>query len=421
MSGEQEQLKAKIDELGRSWEEHKKAQNAEIEALKKGASASEVKTKLEKIDADMDALETKIDELNAALARTGGMSGDIEAMEAKEYRDVLVEKLNKPITMDEAKAAVKYRKAFNKFMRKGEEITPDLVEFAQKTLSVDSEVNGGFFVTPEVSAEIVKKVNESSPVRQLAAQITISTASFKINSDLSAGAASWQGERSSRSEGTNPTLNQDEIFVHEMDCNPGATQKFLDDAAVNVEAWLSAYCAEAFALAEATAFISGVGVNKPRGILSYADGTTYGQIERIATDATGSITGDDLIDLQDALKEPYQNNAVWLMHRTTRTRVRKVKDGTQYLWQPGLQAGVPSTLLDKPVYLAADLNTSVATGTDGLMIYGDFRQGYQIVDRIGIRVLRDPYSSKPKVVFFTTKRVGGGVKNYEALKVLKIM
>jgi len=413
------EIQKKLDELGRTWDEYRKVNDAKIEELKKGLSASENKEKLEKMDKSLDDLDKKITEINAAIARTG-QGNEAEDLSLKEYREFASKHVGRALTTTEAKELQERGKQFQEFLREGKHARHN-GELALKTLSVDSEVGGGFFVIPEVSAEIVKKVNESSPIRQLAAQVSISTASFKVNSDLDARTANWQGERASRSEGTSPTVNQDEIFVHEMDCNPGATQQFLDDAAINVEAWLADYAAEAFALAEATAFVSGHGVGRPRGILSYADGTTYGKIQRIATDATGSITGDDLIDVQDALKEPYQRNATWLMHRLTRTLVRKVKDGTQYLWQPGMQAGVPDQLLGRPVQLAADLNTSVATGTDGLMIYGDFKQGYQIVDRIGIRVLRDPYSSKPKVIFFTTKRVGGGAKNYEALKILKIM
>lgn len=420
MPSPQEEIKGKLDELGKSWEEYKKTNDAKIELLeKKGLSASEQKEKLDKMDAAMDALDKKIADLNAAIARTGGQGGDIVDSDVKEYQEFASKHIGRRVTIQEAKDLQERGKQFREFMREGKHARGN-GELQLKTLSVDSEVGGGFFVIPEVSAEIIKKVNESSPVRQLASVVSISTASFKVNSDLSARAANWQGERSSRSEGSSPTVNQDDIFVHEMDCNPGATQQFLDDAAVNVEAWLSEYAAEAFALAEATAFISGSGVGRPSGILSYADGTVYGKVERVATDATGAISGDSLINVQEALKEPYQKNAHWLMHRTTRGTIRKIKDGTNYLWQPGLQAGAPSTLLEKPVHLAADLNTSLAATTDGLMIYGDFKQGYQIVDRIGIRVLRDPYSSKPKVIFFTTKRVGGGVKNYEALKILQV-
>lgn len=414
------EIQEKLDQVGRLFEDYKKTNDAALAEVKKGASGSEQKEKLDRMETGMTKLEKQVSDLNAALARTPSLVEDAAGMDAKQYREVMVEHLNRPVSLDEAKMGIKYRDAFNSFIRKGVEISDELVNFARKTLSVDSEVGAGFFVTPEVSGEITKKINESSPIRQLASKQTISSSSLKIFADLDDRTASWQGERSTRSEGTNPTIKQNEIFVHELDCNPGATQAFLDDAAVNVESWLGDFAAEAFALAEATAFVSGSGVGRPRGILSYADGSVFGKFQRIETDATGSIVGDDLIDVQDALKEGYQRGAVWLMNRLTKSVVRKVKDGTQYLWQPGLQLGAPDQLMGRPVHLAADLNTSLVASTDGLMIYGDLKQAYKIVDRVGTRVLRDPFSSKPKVIFFTTKRVGGGADNYEALKILKI-
>lgn len=397
------ELAAKIDELGKAWEEYKKINDQRLKEIEsKGQARPDVEEKLAKAEKHIADLEQKIQGLNAAMNRTGGQGGAEDAEKT------------------EAKARAEYRDALVKYIRKGADIPAEL---SRKALSVDSEVDGGFFVTPEMSNEIVKKVHESSPIRQLASVITISSASLKMNQDLDRPVASWVGERATRSASDTPQVRQIEIFAHEMDCNPSASQAFLDDAAINVEAWLGDYAAMAFALAEATAFVSGNGVGKPRGILSYADGTSFGYVQRIPTDATGAITGDDLIDVQQALKEPYQANASWLIHRTTLGTIRKIKENTtnQYIWQPGLQNNMPSQLLGRPVYMANDLNTALTTGTDGLAIYGDFRQGYQIVDRVGIRVLRDPYTSKPFVVFYTTKRVGGAVKNFEALKVLDIV
>lgn len=398
------ELERKIDELGTAWEEFKKINDAKIDAEKKGreGQAKELGQKLDKAEQHIQALETKITELNAALARSG--------------QDA------RPGMTEGEKAVAEYKAAVVDYVRHGKEIDKGLRARAEKAMSVDSETGGGFLVNPEMANEITKKVHESSPLRQLSSVITISSASFKINSDLDARSASWVGERQSRAATNPPTLKQDEIFVHEMYCYPEATQMFLDDAAVNVEAWLADFCAEGFALTEATAFISGNGVGQPRGILSYAEGTSYGQIQRVDTEATGAIAGNDLISTQTALKEPYQRNASWLIHRTTVGVIRKIKDVTsgQYIWQPGLQESTPNLLLGRPVYMAADLNTALTASTDGLALYGDFRAGYQIVDRVGIRILRDPYSSKPNVGFYTTKRVGGAVKNYEAIKVLNI-
>ncbi len=388
-------LLKKFDELGRAWEEGKATLSKDLNETK-----SETKEKFEKINADMDKIQAKIDAVNAAMTRTAaGKEGT-----------------------DESKAQREYKKAFEQYIRYNKNVPDDVMEMARKTLSIDSEVNGGFFVEPELAAEIVKAVNESSPIRQLASVQGISSSSLKINEDVDARSASWVGEQQSRSNTTTPTLKQVEIHVHEMYTYPKATTAFLDDASVNVEAWLSDWASEAFALTEATAFVRGDGVGKPRGILSYADGTVFGYVQRIATDATGAVTGLDLIDVQDALKEPYQRNATWLMSRAVRGAVRKVTDGTNFLWQPGLQQGVPELLLGKPIMLAQDMTAtaSFVTGLDVAM-YGDFKAGYQIVDRRGIRVLRNPYTNAGFVSFDTSMRVGGGVKNFEAIKIMKVM
>lgn len=412
------EINKKLDELGSAWDEFKKTTSKAMEAGK--AETSEIKEKQDKINADMEKLQTKIDGLNAAMTRTS--QDQNENLDVKSYKEVLENTLGKKVSLEDTKKIQEYKAALENYMRKGmgHEPSHDLTKHAMKTLSIDSEVGGGFFVVPEIAAEIVKKINESSPLRQFASKVTIGTSSLKINADLDARSATWVGEQETRSNTTTPTLRQVEIHVHEMYTYPKATTAFLEDAAVNVDAWLSEYASEAFALAEATAFVSGTGVGKPRGILSYADGTSFGQIQRIPTDATGAITGLDVIDVQDSLKEGYQRNAIWMMNRLTRSVIRKVTDGTNFLWQPGLQAGVPDLLVGKPVYLAADLNTSLATGVDGLMLYGDFAQGYQVVDRRGIRVLRNPYTAAGFVSFDTSYRVGGGVKNFEAIKVLDI-
>jgi len=278
-------------------------------------------------------------------------------------------------------------------------------------------------VPEETSSEIVKKVYESSPIRQLASVQVIGTSSLEILLDLGEAGSGWVGETETRAETDTPQWNEIEIPVHELYAKPRATQKLLDDAAINVEAWLAGKVAEKFSRDEATAFISGNGTKKPKGITAYASGTGFGQVERATAvdDTTFSGNGDDLIATQALLKEPYQNNASWLMNRLIVAELRKIKStlSGEYMWQPGLAQGQPAQLLGKPVYFASDLPSTIVASTDTI-IYGDFKQGYQVVDRVGIRVLRDPFSSKPYVEFYTTKRVGGGVKNFEALKVLRM-
>jgi HK97 family phage major capsid protein len=207
--------------------------------------------------------------------------------------------------------------------------------------------------------------------------------------------------------------------VHELYAQPKATQKLIDDAAIDIEAWLADKVSTIFAKKENTAFISGDGVGKPRGILTYSDGTSWGTIEQVASGSSGAVTADKLLELYYSLKEDYAVNATFLMNRSTVEAVRQLKDNTnQYLWSPGLHLGAPDTLLGVPVYQAADMPVPAA---DSLSIAcGDFKSAYQIVDRTGVRVLRDPFTDKPFVKFYSTKRVGGDVINFEAIKLMKL-
>lgn len=391
------ELAKKLDDLGVAFEEFKKINDQRLKEIsEKGRETSDTTTKLAKAEADIQRFEKSIEQLNAALARKN------QGVDEKEQ------------TADEKKS-VAFKAAFDKYVRKGVE-GPEL-----KEMTVDSDQDGGFLVSPEMSSEIVKKVFESSPVRQLASVQSISSDSLEMGEDLDEAAASWVGERASRAVTDSPVLKQIKIPVYEMYSEPKATQKLLDDAQVNVEAWLASKVSDKFARKEATAFVSGTGVTQPMGILGYGTGNGFGLIERQLTASNSAIVGEDLIDVQSLLKEPYQGNASWLINRLIIAVIRKLKDTVtgQYIWQPGLMVGAPNVLLGRPVYMASDLPSAIAATTDTI-IYGDIRAGYQVVDRAGIRILRDPFSSKPYVLFYTTKRVGGGVKNFEAIKVLKM-
>lgn len=398
-------LKVKIDELGTAFEGFKKANDARLKEIEeKGSASGDAQERVKKYDAAIQKLEGEIESLTKAMNRTGGQGGGAQETE---------EQLDK-------KAQAKYRSEFAQFMRKDAPLSQESRDWFKKTMSVDSDQDGGFLVNPEMSSEVVKKVFESSPIRQLASVQTISTDSLEMIADLDEVGSGWVGETGTRGTSATPVVKKLIFPVHELFSMPLATQKLLDDAGVNLESWLGEKCSDKFARDEATAFVSGNGVGKPMGILSYASGTSFNQVERVTTGAV-SILGDDLIELQSRLKEAYQNNATWLMNRLLIGTIRKLKDVTsgQYIWQPGLAVGAPATLLGRPVAMASDLPSSVVAATDTL-IYGDIKAAYQVVDRIGIRVLRDPFTYKGYVAFYTTKRVGGGVKNFEASKILKI-
>lgn len=316
---------------------------------------------------------------------------------------------------DETKELTK--KAFDHYMKVGKD---GLSLEEQKALAVYSDPAGGYLVQPEMSMDIEKRVFESSPVRQLASVVSISSDRFKEPADWQNIGASWAHEIGSRSETTAPSFSELEIGVHECYAHIYVTQSMLDDSGINVEQYVRDAAVERFARLEATAFVSGTGVLQPRGFTTYTaeSGTdTYGLIEQVNSGSDGAFTADGLIDLQNALYEPFQANASWLMARASAADCRQLKDGDgRYLWSfdGGLNMGPREMLLGKPIYHASDMPAVASAALAAA--YGDFRRGYLIVDRIGIRMLRDPYVNKPYVTFYMTKRVGGGVRNYQAIK-----
>ena len=339
----------------------------------------------------------KIEMLEAAIRRPGTTKEDKEAL-------------------DKEKAL--YTKAFDTFLRKGASRLGDL---ELKALSSASDPDGGYWVDSEMSDFVVGRVFESSPVRQIARVETISSDALEMDVDDDQVASGWVGEQSARPETGTAKVGKRFIYAHELYANPKTSQKVLDDSAVDVERWLGMKVSEKFGRDEATAFVSGNGIVKPRGFLSYPNYASPGvyeknAIERIKSGSLGAVTADGLLDTQNALKEPYQANAVWLMKRTTYGAITKLKDADgQYLLVPGLVNGRPAFTLRGNRVLFADDMPAIANDSVSIA-YGDFSVSYTIVDRIGIRVLRDPFTAKPHVLFYTTRRVGGDVTNFEGLK-----
>lgn len=386
------ELEKKLSDLHEAFSEFKKQNDASLKEVKeKGQASAERLAKIDSLNETISNLEAEIKSIQTAMNRGGGFDG------------------GNPQNEKEAKQA----ELFNKYLRKG-------IEAAElKAMSVDSDEDGGFLVTPQMSNEIVKKVYETSPMRQLASVQTISTDALEILQDLDELESGWVGETQSRPTTETPKLKKIVIPVHELYAQPKSTQKLLDDAAFNVESWLSEKVSEKFSRDENTAFVKGDGVAKPTGILSYADGTGFGQIQQIETAASLAISGDDLIELCYSLKEAYKNGAAFMAKRQVIKEFRKLKDlQGRYLWEPGLNGASQSTILGHPIHEANDMDSKVANGL--AVAFGNFKAGYQIVDRIGIRVIRDIYTAKPHVLFYTTKRVGGAVKNFEAIKLLKV-
>jgi len=321
-----------------------------------------------------------------------------------------------------------YRGALNSYLRTGK-LTADV----QKELSVGIQADGGFWVTPEISNRIRTRLFETSPMRSIAEVVTIGTDALEYPIDSNdATSGGWVGEKDTRAETATPQIGEGRIPVHEQFANPRATQKLLDDARINVETWLSNKIAGKLTRTENTAFVTGSGEAKPRGFLDYGSAAvttvdasrSWGVLQYTPSGNASDFTadpngGDALIDLIYSLNPAYRANARFITNRATLGTVRKMQDSNgHYIWQPGLQQGQPQMLLGFPITEAEDMPNVAADAF--AMAFGDYREGYVIVERQGIRVLRDPFSAKPFVQFYTTKRVGGDVVNFDAIKLFKI-
>lgn len=300
---------------------------------------------------------------------------------------------------------------------------------ANAGMSVGSDPEGGYTVYPTVSTGIMRRIFETSPLRAYARVVPIGSDSFEELLDLFEPDVAWVGETQARPETNTPDLGKLKIPVHEQYAMPKVTQKLLDDTSIDLAGWLIDKVGMKLGRAETSAFFSGNGVLKPRGFLTYPTAATadaaraWGVFEHVATGSSGAFGSttngsDKLIDTQAALKAEHRARAVWLMNRRTAAAVRKLKDGQgNFIWVPSLAAGQPDSLLGSPVVLCEDMPDVAA---DSLSIaYGDFSAGYTIVDRQGERVLRDPFTAKPHVLFYVYRRTGGDVSNFDAIKFLK--
>ena len=402
-----------LEALGKSFDEFKSTNDQRLTDIEKRNGTAELEEKLAKQDAAISNAEKELKELNAVKAANDEMAKRIEAMELKQGRPG---KANGQPAEDN-----EYKDAFlGGFMRKGNESGLD-VKSGQTLVDAD----GGYAVPDGMDQNILKLLHDQSPMRRLATVMTVGQARYSQLVADGKAIAGWVGEVAPRPETQNPTLAKFNPNFGELYANPAATQTVLDDAFFNVESWYNEEVAMAFAEQEGTAFVSGDGVDKPMGLIAYptaatADSTRpYGTIEHVETDLAGTIGADDLISLVYKLKAGYRQGANFMLNGESLTEVRKLKDANgNYLWQPSLTLGQPSTLLGYAVEEDESL-PQVASGALSL-VFGDIRRAYKILDVRGIRTLRDPYTNKPYVHFYTIKRVGGGVANTQAVKLLKI-
>ena len=315
-------------------------------------------------------------------------------------------------------------KAFESYVRSGVDEGLRGLEFEGKAMSTAVAADGGYLVDPQTSDTIRSVLDSTASIRSVATVVNVEAGSFDVLVDRGDTGAGWSTEAGPQGETATATFERISIRLHELSAMPKASQRLLDDAAFDIDAWLAGRIAEKFTTAEAAAFINGDGVDKPRGFLAHpviANASwTWGSIGYVASGETGDFNGsiDPVIDLVYALPAPYRANAVFVMNSKTAGAVRKFKDAEgRFVWSDGLAAAQPARPLGYPVLIAEDMPD---IGPDAAAIaFGDFAAGYTVAERPDVRVLRDPFSAKPNVLFYATKRVGGDVTDFAAIKVLR--
>lgn len=386
-------IKALIEEQGKTFEAFKAAHQKELADLKKGMGDVVQSEQVDRINTSVGELQAAIDAANTKIAAMS-LSG----------------------TGPDAVKDAEYTEAFQAHFSKGQ---------VQANLNKGADPEGGFLAPVEWDRTITDKLVEVSAMRSIASVQNISTAGFTKLFNLRGTGSGWVGEEDARPETGTPTFGSMTITPGEIYANPGATQGMLDDAAVDLESWLANEVQTEFAKQEGLAFVAGNGVNKPNGFLSYAAGAAnaaanpLGAIGVEPAAAAAAVTEDELLDLIYGTPASYTNGARFVMNRTTQGKIRKLRDADgRQLWQPSSVAGQPAQLLAYPVTEMPDMPDMAANTTP--IAFGNFARGYLIVDRTGVRVLRDPFTAKPKVLFYTTKRVGGAVVDPQALRILKM-
>lgn len=445
----EEELKQTIEKIGTAVETLRKAQDDELKEVKKGMADFVTADKLLKLNKSVDDLIETKSKLEKALDAQTEHNKDLEAklnrlslsgtadeavheqkMTVLHNRNLksLAGLLNRPQPADVDVEGMKaYRAGFLNFLRKGKD---DLEPEERKAMSAGADPDGGYLVTPDASGRIVTRIFETSPMRQVAAQQTIGTSELEgIRDTDEAASGGWVSETGARAVSNTPQIGKWKIQVHEVFAQPEATQQLLDDANIDVEGWLAGKVADKLTRVENAAFVTGTGAGQPRGFASYTTAATadasraWGILEHVVSGANGDFAAsnpaDKLFDLIGAFKQGYLNNATWATKREVIAKIRKFKEATTnaYIWQPGLQRGQPQEILGYPVIMFEDM-AALATGSLSMAL-GDFRLAYQIVDRQGFRVIRDNLTNKPYVRFYTTRRVGGDVVQFEALKFIK--
>ncbi len=426
-------------ELAQTFEAFKVANNEALSAQKKDIlleiKADELNKQITNLQTEIAALTTKSQEridqletiLNAGERLSSGELRDYEAEAKIWFAGMSGQPEFANFGPAQTEQYKNYTKEFSNFLKRGG-------SSAQALLSVGSEADGGLWVPTQQSNQMIKRIFDTSPMRQVASVLSITTDSIEYPTDTNdATSGGWVGEYDTRPETATPKVGSQTITVNEQYAMPAVTQKLLDMASINVESWLTDKIGDKLGRTENAAFVNGDSVSKPRGFLDYrtnsvttADGTrSWGVLQHVVSGASGGFptlsnggtNADSLINLVASLKEQYRPGAVFAMNRLTEATIRKMRDKDgQYLIAP-LTDGLKFALLGYPIVIMEDM---ASIGADSFSVaFGNFKTGYQIVDGRGIRVLRDNLTVKGKVLFYTTKWTGGDVVNFDAIKLMK--
>ncbi|MBI3419263.1 MAG: phage major capsid protein [Proteobacteria bacterium] len=398
------EMKGATEELARAFESFKESNDTRLISLERKRGDVLLEERVDRIGADVTRLQDMVSGFKTALRRPASSKEAFTGLPDSEHKQ-----------------------AFMRYLTKG--VEGDLSAVESKAMSVVSDPDGGYLVPGEISERIITRQFDTTPMRQLATVMQVTSDAVEMLRDTNDADAQWLGELDTRSDTDPGQFGRLRISVFELHAQPKATQKLLDDANLNVEEWLTNKIASRFSRKENAAFVGGDGVTQPRGFATYPvaatadDSRSWGTFEYVASGASGAFASsnpsDAIIDLMHKLRAGYLPKAAWLMPRAVADSIRKFKENTTnaYIWQPGLQAGQPASLLGFPVYLGEDMPTVAANSLS--LAFGNFGEGYTIVDRIGLRILRDPFTAAPFVKFRCSKRVGGDVTNFEAIKFLK--
>ena len=333
----------------------------------------------------------------------------------------------RPALSARAEVEAPHQKAFNAYLRSGDDDGLRGLTLEGKAMSSAVAADGGYLVDPQTSDRIQSLLLSTSSLRSIANVVQVEATSFDVIVDRSEVGSGWATETAATTETATPVIERISIKLHELAAMPKASQRLLDDSAFDVEGWLAEKIATRFIRAEAAAFINGDGVDKPKGILlptKVANASwTWGNIGYVPTGAAADFAttnaADCIINLVYALGADYRANGTFLMNSKTVGAVRKMKDADgRFLWSDGLAAGEPSRLMGYPVVVSEDMPDIAANAY--AVAFGDFRAAYTIAERPDLRILRDPFSAKPNVLFYANKRVGGDITDYAAIKLLKI-